>query len=111
MKDIIKDLIKKSLKKIDKDKNISIEDIEVSLCKDNKFGDFSSNIAMKFSHVYNSSPRDLAKKILENISDNKNILKAICKCKKVAYCNDSCLDRDLRFHSDKCSANADAELE
>ena len=75
MKDIIKDLIKKSLKKIDKDKNISIEDIEVSLCKDNKFGDFSSNIAMKFSHVYNSSPKDLAKKILENISDNKNILK------------------------------------
>lgn len=45
------------------------------MCKDNKFGDFSSNIAMKFSNVYNSSPRDLAKKILENISDNKNILK------------------------------------
>ena len=81
MKDIIKDLIKKSLKKIDKDKNISIEDIEVSLCKDNKFGDFSSNIAMKFSHVYNSSPKDLAKKILENISDNKNIpvISKICK--------------------------------
>ena len=30
---------------------------------------------MKFSHAYNSNPRDLAKKILENISDNKNILK------------------------------------
>jgi ubiquitin carboxyl-terminal hydrolase 4/11 len=43
--------------------------------------------------------------------NNKSILKAICKCKKVAYCNDNCLERDLRFHEDKCSANADAELE
>ena len=38
-------------------------------------------------------------------------MKSQCKCKKVAYCNDTCLEKDLRFHEDKCAANADAELE
>jgi hypothetical protein len=43
--------------------------------------------------------------------NNKNILKSQCKCKRVAYCNNNCLEKDLRFHADKCVANADAELE
>ena len=75
MKDIIKDLIKKSLDKINKDNNISIENIEVNLCKDKKFGDFSSNIAMKFSTRFKSNPKKLAEAIIKEIQKNENILK------------------------------------
>ena len=75
MKNIIKDLIIKSLSKIDKSSNISIESIEVSICKDKKFGDFSSNVSMKFAHLYDLKPRDLARKIINEIEENDNILK------------------------------------
>lgn len=75
MKDIIKDLIKKSLDKINKDNNISIENIEVNLCKDKNFGDFSSNIAMKFSTSFKSNPKELAENIIKEIQINENILK------------------------------------
>ena len=75
MKDIIKDLIKESLDKINKDNNISIENIEVNLCKDKKFGDFSSNIAMKFSTRFKSNPKKLAEAIIKEIQKNENILK------------------------------------
>jgi hypothetical protein len=34
----------------------------------------------------------------------RNILKTVCKCKNVKYCNDDCMDKDKRFHVDKCSA-------
>lgn len=34
----------------------------------------------------------------------RNILKTICKCKNVKYCNEECLEKDKRFHVDKCSA-------
>ena len=40
----------------------------------------------------------------------KNIMRAICKCKKVSYCDDECMEKDLRWHAPKCSANADGEL-
>ena len=42
--------------------------------------------------------------------NNKNILRVICKCKTVRYCNQECLEKDKRFHEDKCSANKDSEL-
>ena len=41
---------------------------------------------------------------------SRNILRAICKCKNVKYCNESCMEKDKRFHIDKCSAQADNEL-
>ena len=75
MKNIIKDLIIKSLSKIDKGSNISIESIEVNICKDKKFGDFSSNVSMKLAHLYDLKPGDLAKKIIEEIEENEKILK------------------------------------
>ena len=40
----------------------------------------------------------------------KNIMRAICICKNVKYCDHYCLDRDKRFHVDKCAAAADSEL-
>lgn len=43
--------------------------------------------------------------------NKKNIMRSICKCKNVKYCDDSCLEKDKRFHVDKCSATADQELQ
>lgn len=41
----------------------------------------------------------------------KNIMRAICKCKKIMYCDEDCMEKDKRWHADKCSANADSELQ
>jgi len=75
VKNIIIDLIKESLYKINKNDDIAIDNIEVSLCKDKKFGDFSSNVAMKYASQNNENPRDFAKKIINAIEDNNNIIK------------------------------------
>ena len=75
MKDIIKKLIKESLQEIDKKNNFSSEDIEVNSCKDKKFGDFSSNIAMKYANTYKKNPRELAEDIINKIKENDNIAK------------------------------------
>ena len=42
--------------------------------------------------------------------NQRNILRSICKCKNVKYCDDQCLEKDKQFHIDKCSAQADNEL-
>ncbi len=73
MKKIITDLIKESLCKIDRTAGTSINNIEVNLCKDKKFGDFSSNVAMKYSSKFNESPRNFAEKIIGQINKNDNI--------------------------------------
>jgi len=75
VKDIIKKLIKESLQEIDKKNNFSSEDIEVNSCKDKKFGDFSSNIAMKYANTYKKNPRELAEDIINKIKENDNIAK------------------------------------
>ena len=72
---IIKKLIKESLQEIDKENNFSSEDIEVNSCKDKKFGDFSSNIAMKYANTYKENPRKLAENIINKIKENDNIAK------------------------------------
>lgn len=36
--------------------------------------------------------------------NQRNILRSICKCKNVKYCDDQCLEKDKQFHIDKCSA-------
>ena len=43
--------------------------------------------------------------------NKKNIMRAICKCKNVKYCDEECLEKDKKFHVDKCSASADSELQ
>jgi len=42
--------------------------------------------------------------------NSKNILRTVCKCKNVKYCNPECMEKDKNFHRDKCSAQADGEL-
>ena len=41
----------------------------------------------------------------------KKILKIECKCKRVRYCNEACLEKDKRWHEPTCSALADTELQ
>lgn len=40
-----------------------------------------------------------------------NELTAVCKCKRVRYCRDECMERDKRFHQPQCSAQVDDQLQ
>lgn len=40
----------------------------------------------------------------------KNILRAICECKMVKYCDQDCLDKDIIYHKDNCHLQTDTEL-
>ena len=56
----IKSSLKVCLNSIDPSIDISADEIEVSLLFDEK-GDFTTNIALKFSKIYKQKPSDLAK--------------------------------------------------
>jgi len=75
VKNTIKDAIKKSLDKTIENHNVGIDIIEINICKDKKFGDFSSNIAMKLASKLNYKPIELAKEIIKNIKKDESILK------------------------------------
>ena len=70
MKDIIKDLIKDTLKKNFKDVNFDYEQIEVNLCKNKKFGDYCSNVAMKIAKKNNNEPISLENEVKKSNPDN-----------------------------------------
>ena len=70
MLDQIKLSLKDCLSKVDASVNISIDEIEVSLLFDEK-GDFTTNIALKFSKLYKQKPSDLAKSIIDNFSSEE----------------------------------------
>lgn len=40
-----------------------------------------------------------------------NFLKAVCACKKVAYCKLQCKENDEKYHLDKCDAESGCDLE
>ncbi len=42
--------------------------------------------------------------------NTRNQLYYICKCKRVRYCDEACMEKDKRFHMPQCSFQADAEL-
>ena len=63
----IKSSLKVCLNSIDPSIDISADEIEVSLLFDEK-GDFTTNIALKFSKIYKQKPSDLAKLIINNFS-------------------------------------------
>ena len=67
MLDQIKSSLKDCLNSIDPSIDIPTDDIEVSLLFDEK-GDFTTNIALKYSKIYNQKPLDLAKLIIDNFS-------------------------------------------
>ncbi len=55
--------------KIDKNITINIDDIEVETLFDQR-GDFTTNIALKFSKIYESNPKQLANLIIDNLNIN-----------------------------------------
>ena len=63
----IKSSLKVCLNSIDPSIDISADEIEVSLLFDEK-GDFTTNIALKFSKIYKQKPSDLAKLIINSFS-------------------------------------------
>ena len=65
MLDQIKSSLKDCLNSIDPSIFISDDEIEVSLLFDEK-GDFTTNIALKFSKIYKQKPSDLAKLIINS---------------------------------------------
>ena len=67
MLDQIKSSLKDCLNSIDPSIDISADEIEVSLLFDKK-GDFTTNIALKFSKIYKQKPSDLAKLIINSFS-------------------------------------------
>lgn len=71
MKNILKEEIAKALKMYNIRENISIG---IEIPKDNKNGDYSSNIALQLSKILKMNPRDIALQIKDNIS-NSNIEK------------------------------------
>ena len=70
MLDQIKLSLKDCLSKIDGSIDVSIDEIDVSLLFDEK-GDFTTNIALKFSKLYKQKPLDLAKLIIDNFSSEE----------------------------------------
>ena len=71
MKSILKEEIKKALKKMAIDTDI---EILIDIPKDKNNGDYSSNIAMQLTRTLKTNPREIASRIIDNI-DNKNIIK------------------------------------
>ena len=67
MLDQIKISLKDCLGKIDPNIDISVDELEVSLLFDKK-GDFTTNVALKFSKIFKQKPTDLAKSIIDNFS-------------------------------------------
>lgn len=68
MKEYIESLISKTLKELD----INYEgSIEVESIKNQKMGDYASNIAMKLASHLKTNPRDIANKLIANINSDK----------------------------------------
>ena len=68
MKNYLKGLIIEAFKKL----NIECEDdVSVELPTKKGFGDYSSNVALKYASIVNRSSRDLALEIVSNINDSK----------------------------------------
>lgn len=61
----LKNKIIDSLKKLGKE--VSLNDVIITLTKDKSHGDYSSNVAMKYASSFSKRPLDLAKDIIENI--------------------------------------------
>ena len=70
------DKLKAYLKKVIDELNVSIvtDDIIIEIPKDNKNGDYSSNVAMKLARVLKKNPMVIAQEIISNINE-KEIIK------------------------------------
>ncbi|BDU50146.1 arginine--tRNA ligase [Haliovirga abyssi] len=64
---LLKEKIKNLIIEVLKNKKIELIEFEVEKPKEEKFGDFSSNIAMKLAKILRKSPRDIANDLKEEL--------------------------------------------
>ncbi len=63
----LKELIVKATNKYGLD--LSVDDIVIERCRDQAFGDYSTNVAMQYAKAIGISPKELATKIVEQLAD------------------------------------------
>lgn len=68
MNNKLKEILKETLTKLDI--SINKEDIMIEIPKDNRNGDYSSNIAMKLAKILKDSPINIANKIINEINSD-----------------------------------------
>ncbi|MEN9819361.1 MAG: hypothetical protein RL379_139 [Bacillota bacterium] len=49
--------------------NVTLDDIVIEKTKDPKFGDYATNVCLKFAKTLSLKPIDLAKQLIENLTD------------------------------------------
>lgn len=54
--------------------NLEIFDVDFEIPRDEKFGDLSTNIAMKLSKILSKAPREIATTIINNLEHDKNLI-------------------------------------
>lgn len=67
MKDVIKNIIEKTLKDI----GFPVPDFSVDYPKNQKFGDFSANVSLVLSKELKKNPREIANELLPKLSEEK----------------------------------------
>ena len=67
MRDIIKSIIAKSLKEL----SLPIPEFSVDYPKNQKFGDFSTNVSLLLSKELRKNPREIANGLLQKLSEEK----------------------------------------
>jgi arginyl-tRNA synthetase len=67
LKDIIKSIIEKSVKEL----NFPVPEFSVDYPKNQKFGDFSTNVSLLLSKELKRNPREIANDLLQKLSEEK----------------------------------------
>lgn len=71
VEDTLKQAIYETVKKINNEIDVDLTQIVIEIPKDNKNGDYSSNVAMKFSKLFQDKPQNIAKLLVDNFAYDK----------------------------------------
>lgn len=71
VEDTLKQAIYETVKKINSEIQVDLTQIIIEIPKDNKNGDYSSNVAMKFSKLFQDKPQNIAKLLVDNFAYDK----------------------------------------
>lgn len=79
MKEIIRNLVRDALTRLsvsnpDQFADLETHSIEISRSKDERFGDYSTNAALVLARPLGIKPRDLASRIVENLTQDPDVL-------------------------------------
>ncbi|MGD0336288.1 MAG: arginine--tRNA ligase [Candidatus Omnitrophota bacterium] len=75
IQDLLTDLVKQALRKKGLDKTLEAS-VELDLPSDERFGDFSTNVALQLSKALKKSPRDIAEELTQELNKEKARSKA-----------------------------------